>query len=145
MSCRQNHLRGLDKRGRCLECRVLASNTYQRTNKAKLHVYRATWRDKNRADYKLRMRKNVLAAYGLTLETYDALYQLQGGRCGICTTSQKELRKTLHVDHDHVTGRVRGLLCSSCNRAIGWLKDDPAVLDRAAKYLRDSKTNGTTN
>lgn len=69
--------------------------------------------------------------YGLSIEEYAALGERQGGRCAIC-----EARiDNLHVDHCHSTGRVRGLLCGPCNRGIGMLRDDPAILRRAIDYL----------
>lgn len=76
--------------------------------------------------------------YGLTQEQYDELLQSQGGGCAICgsTTSGDQRRPALHVDHHHETGVVRGILCMKCNVAIGSMGDDPALLDRAAKYLR---------
>lgn len=74
-----------------------------------------------------------------TLETYKAMFAAQGGRCAICGTDKPcgaTPRKRLCVDHSHVTGEVRGLLCVPCNAGVGMLRDDPAVLDRAAAYLR---------
>lgn len=56
----------------------------------------------------------------------------QGGKCAICL---KEIDMKAYVDHDHATGRVRGLLCGLCNSAIGMLKDDPARIRRAADYV----------
>lgn len=72
--------------------------------------------------------------YGITIAQYDALAEAQGGGCALCgkacTTG-----KRLAVDHDHATGRVRGLLCRKCNRGLGHFDDDPAALRRAADYL----------
>lgn len=56
----------------------------------------------------------------------------QGGACAICLQVRTE---TLHVDHCHATGAVRGLLCGACNRALGLLNDDPGLIRRAADYL----------
>jgi hypothetical protein len=72
--------------------------------------------------------------YGLTSEEFEALAKSQNYRCAICETPE------LHVDHDHGTGAVRGLLCGPCNRMLGCAKDDPDVLERAIEYLRRSKT-----
>lgn len=78
--------------------------------------------------------------YGISLADYDRMYEEQDGACAICRLPQNSKRNTRFcVDHDHDTGCVRGLLCDSCNRGIGLLKDDPRLLDRAAQYLRAFK------
>ena len=59
----------------------------------------------------------------------------QNGRCAICGVPEYELPSRLYIDHDHETGKVRGLLCPSCNTGLGHLKDDPEVLLRACIYL----------
>ncbi len=72
--------------------------------------------------------------YGLTLEDYERLFDLQGGRCAICECQPRTRR--LAVDHDHVTGEVRGLLCTRCNhKLIGAARESSAILRRAAWYL----------
>lgn len=78
----------------------------------------------------------TLRKYGLTQEEYDTLYDQQLGRCAICLVALAEV--TLHVDHDHETNAVRGLLCHTCNCGIGFMQDSPEVLERAAQYLREA-------
>jgi hypothetical protein len=74
--------------------------------------------------------------YGILQEDYDALLASQNGHCAICGGDRfDKRRKALGVDHDHLTGVVRGLLCRSCNLAIGLLRDDPALLRAALDYL----------
>jgi len=68
--------------------------------------------------------------YRLTLEEFDRLVERQGGLCAIC----REAPAT-DVDHDHKTGRVRGILCEPCNGTIGLFHDDPAIVRRAIDYL----------
>lgn len=70
--------------------------------------------------------------YGITRDDYDRLYEEQGGLCYIC---HEKPERELSVDHDHVTHEVRGLLCRTCNSALGLFKDDPALLERALEYL----------
>jgi len=82
--------------------------------------------------------------YGITIEDYEALLARQDGRCAICRAdqpggTQPEDRVSWHVDHDHATGAVRGLLCNRCNRAVGLLRDDPEVCRRAAGYLESAR------
>lgn len=74
--------------------------------------------------------------FGLTLDQYAAMLIEQHGRCAICgTTKSSNVTKHLCVDHDHGTGKVRGLLCHGCNRGLGFLKDDVELLAAAIKYL----------
>ena len=77
--------------------------------------------------------------YGLGLEDYLRLLSSQGGGCAICGKTPEQERRNLAVDHDHTTGRIRGLLCALCNhRLIGRHRiglDSPARLRAAANYL----------
>jgi Recombination endonuclease VII len=77
-------------------------------------------------------RRAQLRRYGISLAEYDALLEKQGGACAIC---RKRPKGRLCVDHCHVTGMVRGLLCNECNGALGYLKDDQASLVAALAYL----------
>ena len=70
--------------------------------------------------------------YGLSEEQYDNMFESQGRVCKICKKSQT---RRLSVDHDHTTGKVRGLLCTNCNTGIGLLMDSPELLREAANYL----------
>jgi hypothetical protein len=81
-------------------------------------------------------RYNLKKAYGITLEDYDRMLSDQGGKCAICGTDNPGSNEThFHVDHDHDTRKVRGLLCERCNIGIGYF-DTPVSLERAANYLR---------
>lgn len=73
--------------------------------------------------------------YGMTFEDYERMSAQQGGVCAICAGSPSGKRPFLYVDHDHGTGKVRGLLCNSCNAAIGHFKDDAERLRSAIRYL----------
>ena len=68
--------------------------------------------------------------YGITAEDADAMLEAQGGLCAICRAAP-----AAHVDHDHVTGAVRALLCFNCNGGLGQFKDDPDLLHAAAYYV----------
>lgn len=102
---------------------------WQRDNREK---YQAKQRDyaesgkKKISDRKSHLKRN----YGLTLEQFDALLASQGGGCAICGKPGVD-----HVDHDHETGRVRGILCFRCNVALGQLDDDEERVLAAAAYL----------
>jgi len=77
--------------------------------------------------------------YGITLATYNQLLNQQQHRCALCgTDSPGGNGKRFHVDHNHQTGKVRGLLCGNCNTGLGQLKDSPKLLRRAIQYLNEN-------
>lgn len=73
--------------------------------------------------------------YGLSPERYEAIRAEQGEQCAICAAEQPGGNGAWHVDHDHATGEVRGLLCLKCNAGLGQLQDSVEVLARAIAYL----------
>jgi hypothetical protein len=77
---------------------------------------------------------NSLKKYGITEEIYDRFFEAQNGCCAICRKPSDY--KRLAVDHDHLTGTVRGLLCQDCNLGLGLFKDNPESLLTAIIYLR---------
>lgn len=81
-------------------------------------------------------RNNLKSLYGLSQSEYDDLVRAQHGVCAICGNGREG---RLHVDHDHSNGKVRGLLCNRCNRAVGLLGDDPTILRKAISYLLRAK------
>lgn len=78
---------------------------------------------------------HLKGTYGLTLEQYQQLFDAQEGRCFICRKHQDEFKQRLHVDHDHVTLEVRGLLCNFCNSRLVGRHRDPELFRRAAEHL----------
>lgn len=78
---------------------------------------------------------NLQRHYGMSLEDYHTRLSEQGDRCAICGRDQEGFVRAFAVDHDHVTGRVRGILCPDCNRGLGGFQDNPNLLRRAADYL----------
>lgn len=103
-------------------------------------VYHASCK-RCRADvsYVFNRRRNFESQYGITVARYEELHEMQGGLCAICGEPEGKMQRgkvyMLSVDHDHVTGEVRGLLCNNCNRAIGLLKDNTDILKKAIRYL----------
>lgn len=101
-------------------------------------------RQNTNQDRRKKVRFGLLQRYGLTLEDYEHILELQGGMCAICKgpeTRKSRLGRTysLGVDHDHDTGIIRGLLCFNCNFALGKLSDSSEVLFRAAYYLLEAE------
>ncbi len=100
------------------------------------------WREYNPDRHAALMRSAALKRkYGLTVQGYNDLLEGQGGGCAICGSEEVRVkgRDKLFVDHDHATGRVRGLLCNSCNLGVAQFKDDPALLQKAICYLGDEE------
>lgn len=77
-------------------------------------------------------RRWLKSAYRIDMTVYDRMNEDQEGKCAICNT----IDSVLHVDHCHISGKVRGLLCNNCNTGIGLLKESPEILSRAISYLR---------
>lgn len=72
--------------------------------------------------------------YGLTPEQVESMREAQGGKCAICSCYLEKPQ----VDHNHTTGKVRGLLCGNCNRALGIFQDSSVLLRLAAEYLENN-------
>ena len=90
-------------------------------------------------DYGYHRDKKLQKAYGISYSEYKIMLVCQNGACAICGTTDTGKRKSFHVDHDHDTGMVRGLLCGNCNSGIGNLRDDIGLLKRAIEYLSNSR------
>lgn len=76
---------------------------------------------------------------GVSRDEYLAVLQGQLGACAICGKNEQPVeggRRGLHLDHDHVTGKRRGVLCSKCNQLLGWVKDSVEHLELAIAYLK---------
>jgi hypothetical protein len=77
--------------------------------------------------------------YGITLEQRAVIIARQDYKCAVCTTGLRlsgRATNSAHLDHDHGTGRVRGILCSACNKALGLFKDSVVTIENAAIYLK---------
>ena len=120
---------------RCPLCRRLRSREYYHTSKKR----RAAMR-----------RNHFQRKYGTSIEALEQLLSEQGSRCAICRTPWAECAGTrsrydvlfiqhLHVDHDHETGAIRGLLCMNCNMAIGLFEDEPSRVVNAILYLQRTR------
>lgn len=149
-------------RNQCKVCAAVYARKYRAEHKKELaayhHKHYAT--HKERADayqrkYNAEHRKEVNARnrkwraenperavsislkhrFDITLADYDAMLIAQDGVCAICGKTPWEEEKRLAVDHNHETGRVRGLLCNNCNSGIGYLQDNPGLCRLAADYL----------
>lgn len=87
-------------------------------------------------------RLSTLAQYHLSIGQFNSMIEQQNGKCAICGCSLGQTRYTRPcVDHSHATGKVRGILCSGCNTAIGFFKDSPIRLSAALSYLEKHSVN----
>jgi len=114
---------------------VLAHNrTYYGANRSKISAQKKLYNAANRAKIVACSRKRQ---FGLSESDFESMLCIAENKCQICATPFKdELYKGPYVDHDHKTGRIRGLLCAKCNKALGLFGDSPAVLSAAATYLQ---------
>lgn len=109
------------------------------------HGTRMTWLRKNldkvNAQRRAKSRQDTLKGYDLTPEEFDRLLAAQDGRCAICQKDNPPpcMGQKWAVDHDHVTGEVRGVLCHMCNRGLGQFEDCMWLLKAAFEYLRKAK------
>lgn len=108
-----------------------ANRRYNKSAKHKASALRCEQRRRSENPERDRER-NLKRKYGLSLADYAAMFEAQKGLCAVCKSPSSEL---LHVDHDHRTGEVRGLLCRTCNLGIGFLKDDKLIVESVLKYL----------
>jgi hypothetical protein len=113
----------------CKECRKLESKNWYENNKD--HKKELSRKYKH-----VKKDRDLQSNYGIDLETYNRMLAQQNHRCKICHAHQDVLKRAMCVDHDHDTGKVRGLLCDTCNRSLGLLKDNVNTLMRAVYYLQ---------
>lgn len=126
-----------------------ARDRYYAANRERILENARQWR-KNNPNRKLPTQNQVRDRhykhkYGITLLEYEDLHSAQQGVCVLCLCPETAKTKSgevarLVVDHDHMTGKVRGLLCRNCNSALGKFKESEEILERAKLYLRGNKT-----
>ncbi|MCK5612564.1 endonuclease VII domain-containing protein [Candidatus Pacearchaeota archaeon] len=103
---------------------------------------RARQRRYNARNPQVMRQINLKKKYGIVIEEYNIMFESQGGVCLICGCSETVKRndkiKNLAVDHNHVTGKVRGLLCQKCNQALGLLGENPVVIKSLLEYITNN-------
>jgi len=109
----------------CSVCRNKYQSDYGKKNRVRRREY-----------VRFHSRKHVLKKqYKLTIEDYTNLYNSQGGKCAICDKEIALMAHSTHVDHCHISGKVRGVLCRLCNQGLGSFKDNEESLRKAINYL----------
>lgn len=117
-------------KSKCRECRKKQYREYSKTNRSK-------------SDFKFKKSNyRLLKTYGITIEEKQNMLIKQNNKCAICTYEFKDLSNA-HIDHNHETNKVRDLLCSNCNTAIGLLKEDKKRIENIRFYLAKHDNNYT--
>lgn len=124
------------KQGRRSVCNSCRPKTRSNESYQSRKDYHKKYRKKNIDKYRDIQLKRY---YGLSLIEFRKLSQIQNNACAICLKPAHLLTKLLCVDHDHTTGKIRGLLCTQCNQALGLFKDNPSYLNNAMNYLTGRK------
>ena len=115
-------------------CKACDSKRVSACMKKKPELYKAI----NTKSYHKRKKKITANKYGMTEDEYQNLILKQRGKCAICYGSNVTEGLPLFVDHDHKTGKVRGLLCKACNSGLGLFKDKETLLSKAIAYLQNA-------
>lgn len=98
----------------------------------------AAMKTRTRAKFKYNQEYYLKRNYNITQEQYNEILSSQGGVCKIC--KRTDISKALHVDHCHKTNKIRGLLCNTCNRGLGFFKDNLELLKEAINYVSSSSS-----
>ena len=101
--------------------------------KANPKKYQAQWLRNNKS--MANRNADLIREYGIDLNEYNRMFQIQGGCCAIGGIHQSAQKRAMSVDHNHSTGKVRELLCVICNSTLGLLKEDKAILQNMISYL----------
>jgi hypothetical protein len=117
---------------KCRTCEQLKEKKeFQRISRGKQTTQPDCVRCRQEKEFVRGLKRN----YNITKETYLALLDKQKKSCAACGEHESNFKRRLHVDHDHKTGLIRGLLCTRCNPLIGMAKEDPNRMILAAAYL----------
>jgi len=124
---------------RCRPCRKKYRR--QKEVKARTSAYNKKYAADNPELMKQKDRKNMLKRFwNMTSEQYNEMLKAQNGTCALCDRTESSPNKSLCIDHDHITGKIRGLLCDNHNRAMGLFKDSIEDLEKAVEYLKKHKS-----
>lgn len=115
----------------CKICCKQYNEEYSKKNQQKIKDYKI----RHYLDNKLEIQeKRLTKLYNLTLNEYRDILNKQKEKCLICESKFTNINIP-YIDHNHTTGKIRGLLCNTCNRALGLFKDNPEILEKAKQYL----------
>lgn len=150
-------LRDKERYQRNRERKLAWQKEYTANNRERVQAYRKAYLAANHDRLKAQRRQKAIddpdynkarkmrEYYRLSLADYYEMRARQENRCAICRDEFDEKKRGPHIDHDHATGAVRGLLCQGCNQAIGCARDDQNILFAAIEYLRAHNTESKRN
>lgn len=121
---------------KCKACNQSHAKEWGLANPLKRSIYTKRYNDNHpekRRDTRLKSK------YGISQKQYNEMFMQQNGKCIGCERHQSEFSRPLCVDHDHVNGEIRGLLCHPCNHSLGLLRDSLQTLDNLKGYLIKSR------
>lgn len=127
---------------RCRLCQYEKNRSWQKRNPEKQKEYKRQSYLRNCERY---VEESILRQRNITKEEYLKLFEDQQNKCAICFQEESVIMRKdksispLSIDHDHITGKVRGLLCARCNKALGSFKESEERLQSAINYLRRNK------
>jgi len=127
------------KNSSCKACQKLNRQKWSEENREYQTEYFKDYYQKNK---RAQQGKRLEKKYGITIDDYEAILVAQKGACAVCCSVTARGNGKFHVDHDHKTGKVRGLLCHDCNVGLGNFKDSPELLEAASTYLRRLSMSG---
>lgn len=143
-NCKQNNPQSLDnfykskknKSGvvsECKECQKIRSKDTYTNNLDRSLTYAKNYRKNNPEKFR---NGRIKSLYGISSEEYNLLLNKQNDSCAICKIHVSEIKGSFNIDHNHSTGKVRGLLCHKCNKGLGLFLDKPEIISKAVDYLR---------
>lgn len=109
---------------------------FAQKNQGKLKEYQKTWKERHPEKRKLYTRNSRIRAYGIEPKIYYEMLEQQGNGCAIC--NEPSIKRAMNIDHDHKSGKVRGLLCDKCNLSLGHIEKE-GFLEKALQYLSQYK------
>lgn len=124
-----------DNREKILKRQKENAKEYRKNNSEKIKKYNVEYDKKNSLK---RKGSHIKRNYGITLEEHNLMFNKQEGKCKICGRHQNEIKIPFAVDHDHTTGRIRGLLCHKCNQGLGYFNDNIDLLMKAINHLKNN-------
>lgn len=134
--------------GLCSHCKSCQNIDKKRNNEARKKYYQCNktsilnqLRQKYKANPIAAKSRDLKKTYGIDIEQYNAILLLQDSSCAICKKHSSNFERSLAVDHCHSSGKVRGLLCINCNRAVGNLKDSIDLAKNLISYLEAHNAN----